>query len=536
MRGYVCGVIALILFLAVSCASSAQSDPWQEYKSRELARIAEFGEPESFYSVYEGSFGPAKMKLATWMLGTGKFRLDNDMGIMSVSMGFDGENAWIQTKGGKPRALSSAEEKELFSSMYFDSTEFLTDETLKYEIAGTEDWGGVKVWQVKLESPEGHERDLFISDRDWEIAGYRVYGTSTVLVKVADVTRSGAMAVPGKVEMELANLNLKLSFNLIEAREGVEIDPKLFLMPQGKYAPLVVSGDTGSATLNLQKNAAGMLVIDGLLDGKSGKFLLDTGASSSILDSSFIKGAKITEESGFSAVGVGGAQEAKIVRLETEVSLGSSGEVTLPDEITYMSMDLSALTGAMGESLAGIIGEDLLTRAKVRIDFVAGTMTVTPYSASLLGAEPSIFDAFLGEAPKSDPEKGIFPIFEIGGLILVDAFLGDGVEERFIVDTGFHGMLGIFEGAVKRLGLDVKKPRAGAFMGGIGGVTEMKGVVSAFSAGFFGQSYDFTDLPVISGPIESVVGGSAAGIVGVEFFEGRIVEFDYSNKQIRLLN
>ena len=523
---------ALLLFLPLSCGSSAETDAWQEYKSRELAHLDEYGEPGTFYSMYEGTIGPAKLKLATWMAGSDMFRIDNDMGIFSVSMGYDGSNAWIQTKGGKPRPLSSAEETELYSSMYFDTTEYLTDESLEYEITGTENWDGKKVWVIVLTSPDGYRRDMYVSDGEWQVAGYRSYGSSTVLVKIYDVKREGAVAVPGKVEMELANLNLKLSFSLIEAREGVEIDPKLFLMPQGKYAPVEAVGGSSRVGIDLVKTSSGMVIIEGSLGGKTGEFLLDTGASSSLLDSEFIGGAEVAEESGFSAVGVGGAQDARLVKLSETVRLGASGEIALPSEITYMTLDLSQIGRGLGINLAGIIGEDLLTRAKVRIDFGLGSMTVEPYTAELLDSDVSIFDVLLGEKPKMNQEKGEFPIHEVGGLILVDAILENGGEERFIVDTGFKGRLGIFEGAVKRLELETRKPSGSAFMGGIGGVTEMKGFVREFSAEIFGKLHDFHESPVISGPIESVVGGSAAGIIGVEFFAGGVVEFDYANRAI----
>ncbi len=529
----VSGALALLAFMLVSCASSAETDPWQEFRNRELANIEQFGEPDTFYSVYEGSFGPAKIRLATWMQSPGMFRIDNDMGIISVSMGFDGKNAWLQTKGGKPRPLSKAEEEELYSSMYFDSVEFLTDEGLKAENAGHENWNGEKVWLVKLESPEGYRRDLFIRDGDFELAGYRTYGTGVALIKVYDVTRNGAMAVPGKVEMELASLSLKLEFKLVEAREGDEIDPKIFLSPQGKYLPLTLAaGD--SYEIPLRPNPAGMLILDASLGGKTGRFLLDTGASSSILDSTFVEGLKIVEESAFSAVGVGGAQDAKLVRLESGLSLGPDCGATLPAEITYMAMDLSALAPGLGETLSGIIGEDLMTRAVVTIDGGAGKITLAPYSERQLGSEPSIWDAFGETEGDSKPSEGVFPIHEVGGLILVDALIPGGGEERFIVDTGFKGTIGLFEGAAERLGLEVKKSRGGSFIGGIGGVTAMKGFVPAFTAEFFGEASDFENCPIISGPIESVVGGSAAGIIGIEFFAGKTVVLDYAARRIRV--
>ena len=153
------GCILLLALTTLACSAAAKPDPWQEYRRIELRRIEEFGEPKSFYAVYKGSFGPATIRMATWFLGDEMFRADSDMGIISVSMGSDGKNGWIQTKGSKPRVLSSTEQDELFSSKYFDSTEYLSDEALTYEIGKPEKWDGKNVQVVELTAPEGYRRD-----------------------------------------------------------------------------------------------------------------------------------------------------------------------------------------------------------------------------------------------------------------------------------------------------------------------------------------------------------------------------------------
>ena len=156
-----------------ACSAAGRPDPWTEYVKAEKARLEQAGEPGGFYSVYEGSFGPAKMRLVTWMLGDDLFRVDSDMNVIKVSMGWNGDSGWVQMQGGAPRQLSDAEKADLLSSKYFDGLDYLNDPALKSENKGATDWDGTKVWEIDLTSPQGYRRDNFIKDGTWDLAGYR---------------------------------------------------------------------------------------------------------------------------------------------------------------------------------------------------------------------------------------------------------------------------------------------------------------------------------------------------------------------------
>jgi len=531
-------IIGLLAVCLVACGASGKTDPWQNYVDKELARLEELGEPESFYAVYEGNFGGADLRMATWLAGDELFRIDSDMGIISISMGYDGKNAWIQMKGAPPRELSSAEEDELFSGMYFDSTEYLTDEDLNVEVLGRENWDGVRVWEVALTSPQGYKRDLFIRDGDWELAGYRSYGTSTMLLKIKDIEMHGAISVPKHLTMQLSDLEIVIEFTLVEAEVDCEVDPSIFLPPRGKLSPLILSeGETG-AVIDMQVDASRMILVPGSAGSLEGLFLLDTGASSSILDETVAASLNLTENSGFAAVGVGGAAGARIVRTSDAVSIGEGGLVTLPSEVSYIAMDLGPIMKGLGTELLGIIGQDLMARATVEIDLQTARLVITPYSeGELEGSGENPLAALLGmESGKDSLEPNEYEIDRIAELITVEGSFANGEETRFIVDTGFGGEIGILSSAVERLGLKTASAGGGEVVSGVGGVSRIKARVEKLKVSVLGRDAEFENVPVISGPIASMVGGGADGLVGIRFFEGMRVEFDYLEGIVRVLS
>jgi hypothetical protein len=78
-------------------------------------------------------------------------------------------------------------------------------------------------------------------------------------------------------------------------------------------------------------------------------------------------------------------------------------------------------------------------------------------------------------------------------------------------------------------------PQRFDIVSGVGGVTKLKGRVPEFNISVMGVEREFKNVPVISGPIASVVGGAADGLLGTLFFEGMKIEFDYASGKISVL-
>ncbi|MEP0814831.1 MAG: aspartyl protease family protein [bacterium] len=517
-------IAAAAVFAAAASCSAVRPDPWTEFRNHELARMAESGSPESFYTVYEGSFGPMEIRLLTWLAGDNLFRMDSDMGIVKVAMGYDGNKGWIQMGDSPARELSSAEEEDVFSSLYFDGFEYLNDSELQVGEPQARNWGGAKVWEISLVSPQGYKRDLFVADGSWELAGYRAYGTSTGLMKLFDSEWIEGVQVPNRVEMEVEGIPIPLNLKLVEAEVNVEIAPDLFVPPAGTASSLIALSDEKTVVLPLQREDTGMVVIDGALGYARGLFLFDTGAAHTVLDARAAASARFKEDRPFTAIGVGGTADSRIVRGGESVSVGAGGGFRMPDDSFFIVMDLGTVSKEMGVELAGIFGADLLSKAEIRLDFARGEMAVTTN-------EPG--DSEGGKKPVNSSDESII---RLGELVLVEGEYGpDKSKITLLVDTGFRGKVGILSSGAERMGLDVSPARGRGFVSGIGGVTRLEGSVKELDVQLFGRSWKIENAPVISGPVSSLVGGSADGLIGIELLSELVLEFDYANGVIRVI-
>lgn len=134
------------------------------------------------------------------------------------------------------------------------------------------------------------------------------------------------------------------------------------------YAPAGLAPPPGADTLKaplIHKLFAVRAVLDGRHEGT---FLIDTGASSSLLqrkfceDNSLLEGRKTL---GISIVGTGGAEEASIARFESLI-LGSS---VIEEPVFTIPAGTSGI-GAL-EGISGIIGNDILQRFVLYLDYDA---------------------------------------------------------------------------------------------------------------------------------------------------------------------
>ena len=109
-----------------------------------------------------------------------------------------------------------------------------------------------------------------------------------------------------------------------------------------------------------------MILLDGQLNGKPAKFLLDTGANNSVVDyrSAGFDSLKLDA---LRSTGAAGAEGDCIVR---EVKLSLEHRSWLNRRVCVM--DLSDASKRMGARIDGFIGQDVLrTFSVVRIDYKA---------------------------------------------------------------------------------------------------------------------------------------------------------------------
>lgn len=169
-------------------------------------------------------------------------------------------------------------------------------------------------------------------------------------------------------------------------------------------AALIQSADAQS------RNVDGTLLVEARINGTLAVLVIDTGAEHSLLDRRF------AQQLGLRPVGVANIQTLDLA-VQTEVVLITDLNIQSAhvNSIKMMTDDLSASSGALGVTIDGVLGDDILRDFVATLDYSAGSVTFGPVSAIHHG----------------------FPVklYKIGNRYLVH-LKSDGVSLAFLLDTG----------------------------------------------------------------------------------------------------
>jgi predicted aspartyl protease len=159
------------------------------------------------------------------------------------------------------------------------------------------------------------------------------------------------------------------SKNLISYTK-VEINPTI--SPDDLRPPKQTASWTfgeGTAPIELTKNTFPRILIDVVMNGVKGKFILDTGAGGTAILDSFAREIGAKRFAASSIRGIGGSSPANLYRVDS-ISVGPS---ILHNVIVTSGLREEWKTQ---EGVVGLIGFDLLAGAIIDLDLDAGTLRV----------------------------------------------------------------------------------------------------------------------------------------------------------------
>ena len=241
-------------------------------------------------------------------------------------------------------------------------------------------------------------------------------------------------------------------------------------------------------------------------------FILDTGSVSNVVDTDVANRLSITARDSFEARGAG---EKTIIG-----ALGSNVSLTISElELSQSKIDIepvnTAISGAEGRTVDGLLGYDLLSRFVVEIDYVTRQVTIV---------EPGRFHYFgQGET---------IPLEIVRGNILVPADLtlpnGSTASGTFLIDTAWRTSLTLTSPFVATHNLLTTTPRTiDAVTGiGIGGSTvDTIGRVPRLKLGRYAIENFVAEFSHAKAGVLSQ--GDFAGVIGAEVLRRFNVIFDY---------
>jgi hypothetical protein len=431
---------------------------------------------------------------------------------VSNTMGFDGQDVWIQDIGGETHVQELADRRRiLFSGLLATSLWIDPASGMKYRLNSEANNQGMVALAFTHE-PTKTEGILRIDGKTWMPMDC-TFGAEgrKVTYKWSGQIEHAGMKFPRNVESLSGH-------DVIEAITIESLAPAPTFIKNPYQALLAPPADatfdsTLPAALEVKKATSGHLLVRAKVNGKDvGWFILDSGAGSNILTTRVVKELALEEFGALPALGVGGSVKSSFSR---PASL-TLGPLTIQNPLV-VGFDLSFLDGPLGAPIAGIIGYGTFYRSVVEMDLE------TPQVA--------LFD------PKQYPQNRVHDrwqkLYQTSRVSCVDAEF-EGHRGIFRLDTGAPGMVTIHAPAVEQFKLLEDRPTQETISGGVGGMVKArKGTLKYFELG--GNRTENVTATFATQKAGAFNSTETLGNIGHDLIKPYKIVFDYQNKRIAFL-
>jgi len=435
---------------------------------------------------------------------------------VEFSMVLDGDNAWKTDMNGNVTEVTGFERDEALSTLYIGSYAYIT----KSGIPGDAQYRGIK----RKDGQDLHQVTLYPMLRDTVEAFFDP--TTARLVryeaKMSEVTADVFLSDYRQVEGVWIAFKSKIIAQdaplIIEGTiERIEFDAKLgpdaFARPGSSESAVDFPEKRRSVSVPMDYRAGHVRVLV-TINGKTGWMILDTGASTSMIDQAFVADMQLESAGALPVKGLSGYQEEVQLKRIDSMQLG---QMTLRKSVVaVIDLEEFRIHGPGEHRFAGILGYNFLSSLPIMIDYQGGS--VTAFNPDTFEPSPNGFPI---------PFEYTMNIPTVEGSVL-------GIPGKFLVDLGnpygliLHGAFVDEHNLMNKLD-DVKDHDLE--MSGVGGKTVNR---TAFLSTFRMGDILFNSMRVVLAESEQGVSGSEriAGNIGNMVLEGFRVLLDYPRSQI----
>ncbi|HUK64081.1 MAG TPA: PDZ domain-containing protein, partial [Dongiaceae bacterium] len=445
------------------------------------------------------------------------------IGPFTLREGDDGQVAWRIDQNGRYAVLGGTDLEQTRAATWYEN-----------EMWARPGQGGGDVRRVgpdqdslgtyivlEATAPNGHPRRLWFDDRTGLLVrSVQRDDMRDITDVLADYRKIAGRLRPARTVIRVANMPLNdATMTLDTLWVNETLADTLFTSRQGAPDTPHFHGGEPHATIPFEYGARHVWLKVSVNGGPFADFLLDTGASITVLDSAFAAVHGIQAQGRVQVSGAGSDQGgASFAEIRSLFVPGPDGEgVELgAEKIAVLSL-APHLEPFFWRPVAGVLGYDFISRFAMTLDYDAATVTFT---------DPASF-----QPPAGATEMP----FELASNIpVIEARLDSNLTGRFRLDVGSGSTVDLHGPFVRAHDLENHTgPKLTALGGGFGGtfsgdITRMK----RMDIGPFGWD---DPIVILSGATQ---GGLAsedyAGNIGNQVLERFQVTFDYTRKTLWL--
>jgi hypothetical protein len=435
---------------------------------------------------------------------TGRNRTMLAVGPLVQGDGWDGTTAWELSPGGETLVLDAPSSVALArTDAWLTRRGYFHAGSASYKELGSKD--GLRGIEA---TPEGGAPATLWFRGDGLLERLvQQRGVDTFTTTLADYRAVGGVRIPFRITIDQGDPRNTLELTYTDTRLVTAPDSARFAPPKLDASRLVFTAGVHQTQVPFEL-LNNHIYIHAEVDGQPVRMMVDTGGAN-LLTPAAAKRLGISAHGTMAIAGTGadkvdlGFGRAKTIRV---------GDVSLTDPLFYI-VDFGRIGEIEGEEFDGLVGFELFSRARVRIDYPARTLLLTAV------------DAFT-------PPRGAIavPFTAKDRTPLVEGAL-DGIPARFWVDTGSRASLTMTASFTRDHELVAKyEPRFEAITGwGVGGPTR-------------GSPVRFHEVAIGKTSVRDVVGDlftgdkgvfadpDIAGNLGGGILRQFVVTFDYDAK------
>lgn len=438
-----------------------------------------------------------------------------EMPQFSIVQAFDGETAWQKGMTGNVTELTGFERDELLKQIYLQSYAYLFNDRVPggEQYLGLKEIDGVTYHEVLMTPLHQDSVRIYFDTATGlpELSISRLDNIETrSVVEDYQVFDGVPVAMYSKVTATGVPITTEMFFESVEF--NAPIDPTIFSRASVATPPAKFPPDAEYVRVPFEYRN-GHIWVTAVVNGKlTAQFLLDSGASATMMDSAATESLSLKRVGSLPARGAAGFHKVALVKTQTL----QIGDVGLPGQVAGRT-DLSGLvTVPEGETFGGILGYDFLSRFPLYVDFDHNELRIY---------NPASF---------TPPDSGHEIPFTLTMLVpTIEAEL-QGVPGQFVVDLGNAIGLIVHPRFVEEHGLDsaftnIEDLRT--VMGGVGGgVSGRAAEINSLQIG----DIHIDKLRIVLPDANTGLSGSReiAGNIGTPVLRAFNLLFDYENNRI----
>jgi len=286
------------------------------------------------------------------------------LGPLSLESGYDGAQAWIMDRNGVVRDAPGNEETGAILESIVNLGAYVLKRPpvpLFVKLAPPDESGRPRLsLQLLGKEPEYLTLDpstFRLAETSWNNGQMEL---KTVFEHYREIDGTW---IPDRIRMETGDMILSASLELAEFAPTRGKDA--YRPPPSRRDGPIFHGGSASGRLAMV-GAGGHILLRGTLNrDHEGLFLLDTGAGSSILDSTQLPQLGLSTQGELEATGAAGNAPAALVQIESL----ALGRMEFPAQ-SWVSLDLSSVTSLLSdETVTGVLGYDTLNQSIIEIAY-----------------------------------------------------------------------------------------------------------------------------------------------------------------------